>query len=526
MAAHPVRRGNGGRQRDLPGQHHPGDDLRQLVHLALAHTAQHGQTFLLCRQPRTAAVGGDDQRRDGDRQVEVPLRRQLGVDDPGRRLRHIGHVLPGGDEHGGDAVGRVQAVVVGSGENCAHVGDARVVVQALRLHPHVLDEHVALDGRLGHQPLAARAHHVHLRGLLVRGQVGFQIEVLDALVVVQNPAAGGEGRPADHVLPGRVAGAEVEAQVGEPGCRVIVDVLQPGHAGGGLRFFAHLVQIGLHPAHELARVAGIVEHEHRRALHRIADDRAGHPTRQVQDLHAPVVAGDQRAFGRGQGNDELTLGMLAFDVDRPGEPQRNLGHAAEVLGVAVGDVGVERIVVDVLQSGPGVILDEFLPGGNGLRAVVVGSVARNLHRLRLLFGDAVVDLQLQPAERLGLEADLDFVFSDGQRVDGGDDVKRAAQREVDGLGRQHFRRDLAAVLQHDRHSAQGNVLAVKLQPGETGQPGVAQPVLHRELHPLLRIFQTSERMQLLQQHAGNRQCHELPPSDDFRLSIARFAPDG
>ena len=75
--------------------------------LPLPAAAQQFQALALGGQPRAAAVGGDDERRDGDGDVHVPLGRQLQVDDASRRFGHVGHILPRGDEHGGDAIGRM-----------------------------------------------------------------------------------------------------------------------------------------------------------------------------------------------------------------------------------------------------------------------------------------------------------------------------------------------------------------------------------------------------------------------------------
>ena len=194
------------------------------LHLAAADAAEDLQALALGGEAGAAAVGGHDQRRDGDRDVEVLLRRHLGVDDAGRRLGDVRHVLAGGDEHRRDAVRRVAAVVVGAREEGADVGDAGVVVEGLGVDPHVLDQHVARDRRLGGHPLAAGAHDVDLRRLLVGREVRLQVEVADLVVVLQDPGAGGEGGAAHHVLAGGVAGGVVEAQEDQLVRQVAVDV--------------------------------------------------------------------------------------------------------------------------------------------------------------------------------------------------------------------------------------------------------------------------------------------------------------
>ena len=213
-----------------------------------------------------------------------------------------------------------------------------VIEERLRLDAHVLDQDIALERAFGDDALAARVHDVDLRRLLVGGQVGFQVEVLDAIVVVQDPTAGSKGGAADHVLPGGVAGGVVEAQVGELAGQVGIDVLELGHAGGGFGLFGDLGEVGPHPLDEVARLGGIVKDEDRRALHRVADHRALDAAREVEHLHAAVVGGDQRAFGGGHRHDELALRVLAVDGQRAGKADRHLRDAGEVLDVALEDL--------------------------------------------------------------------------------------------------------------------------------------------------------------------------------------------
>src|SRR5215211_871206 len=71
------------------------------------------------------------------------------------------------------------------------------------------------------------------------------------------------------------------------------------------------------------------------------------------------------------------LGVLAVDQERPGDAERDLGDADEVLDVAGGDVGVERVARDVLELDLGVLFDEGAPLVSGLARVVVIAVARD-----------------------------------------------------------------------------------------------------------------------------------------------------
>ena len=102
--------------------------------------------------------------------------------------------------------------------------------------------------------------------------------------------------------------------------------------------------------------AGVVEDEDRRALHELLDDRGLDAAALAEQPHAAVVAGDQRAFARRHRDVELALGVLAVDAQRPGEADRHLGHAHEVLDVARQHAGIEREAADVLERGAGALL--------------------------------------------------------------------------------------------------------------------------------------------------------------------------
>ncbi len=227
-------------------------------------------------------------------------------------------ILARSDEHRGDGVGCVQAVVVGAGEERADVGHPGVIGERFRFHAQLLDQDVALDDRLRRDPFAAGAHDVDLRRLLVGGEVGLQVEALDAGVTVDDPTARGEGRAPHHVLARRVPGGEVEAQVGELVGQERVDIQQFGHFRGCLSFLSEFIQVFVHPLDEVTRTARVLEGEHRRALHRIVDHGALDAAAQVHYLDAAVVRRDQGALGGGQRDQKVALGVLAVDADRSG----------------------------------------------------------------------------------------------------------------------------------------------------------------------------------------------------------------
>jgi hypothetical protein len=100
----------------------------------------------------------------------------------------------------------------------------------------------------------------------------------------------------------------------------------------------------------------------------------------VEQLHAAVVAGDQRPLGGGERHVELAPRVLAVDQQRPGDAERHLDHAGEVLDVAGQHAGVEGVVTGVAQLGPGLLLEEAPPLLRLLRCVVVYRVARDSGR--------------------------------------------------------------------------------------------------------------------------------------------------
>ena len=85
-----------------------------------------------------------------------------------------------------------------------------------------------------------------------------------------------------------------------------------------------------------------------------------------------VVARHERSLGRGQRDVELALGVLAVDEQRPGETDRHLRDADEVLDVARrACAGIERVAADVLERGAGLLAGELPPGLRRLVRVVV-----------------------------------------------------------------------------------------------------------------------------------------------------------
>src|SRR5208282_4454204 len=120
--------------------------------------------------------------------------------------------------------------------------------------------------------LAARVQAVELRMLLVGVEVAGQLEMLQALdALLLDPQAGVTGRLRHHVLSGRIAGREVEAQEPELAYRVLLDVAQLTVVGGLLGLGLDGVEVAADPLPKGACSAGIAEDEARRALHHVVD---------------------------------------------------------------------------------------------------------------------------------------------------------------------------------------------------------------------------------------------------------------
>ena len=108
------------------------------------------------------------------------------------------------------------AVVRGARHERARLRDLPHVKQRRPIHPQDAPEHILRDRYLRHHPFAPRLDRVHLRVLLVRIDIARQDKARSIRMVGLDPLACRQRRFAYHVLPGRVAGRVVEAQVEQP----------------------------------------------------------------------------------------------------------------------------------------------------------------------------------------------------------------------------------------------------------------------------------------------------------------------
>jgi hypothetical protein len=258
------------------------------------------------------------------------------------------------------------------------------------------------------------------------------------------------------------------------------------------------------PGLEVPRLAGALEDEHGRALHLVVHHGAGHAAGEVEHLHAPVVGGHERALGRGHGDEEVPLGVLAVDGEGPGEPHRHLRHADERLDVALEDVGVEGVPPEVLDALAGLRLQEALARADGLLRVVVRLVARHLDAVGLRGDDGVLHLEPEPAHPLDLEGELDLVDALAHLHAGGVDVDHLAERERHRVRR----RDLggaeeAAVVEREREVLGGHALVVHRHLVEAGQAGVHEPVLEAEADAVVGGREAAVGVELPEDEGGD-----------------------
>ena len=134
------------------------------------------------------------------------------------------------------------------------------------------------------------------------------------------------------------------------------------------------------PRAEFARLEGVLEQENRRALHRPRDHRRLGAAALGDEAHAAIVAGDQRPLGGRHRNVKFALRALAVDAQRPGEPDRHLRRADEILDIARKAFRIERVAADMVEARFGSRLDKGPALGGRFGRIVVGAVSRNAGR--------------------------------------------------------------------------------------------------------------------------------------------------
>jgi hypothetical protein len=243
--------------------------------------------------------------------------------------------------------------------------------QLLRGGAHDLADQFRRGRGLRRDPLTASVQDVHLRALLVGGQVGLQAELAHARAVRHDPPACPRRRLTGHVLSRGVPGGVAEPEEDKPAGRELLDVARAASAGCRVRLPLDVTEAGRHPLPERPGLSRAVEAERRRPLHPVVHHGGRDAARGMQQLHAPVVAGDQRPFGRRQRHVELPRRVLAVHQQRPGDPDRQLGGADEVLHVPGNHGRVQRVAADIRRTGTRGRAGEVAALRRGFPAVVV-----------------------------------------------------------------------------------------------------------------------------------------------------------
>jgi hypothetical protein len=212
--------------------------------------------------------------------------------------------------------------------------------------------------------------------------------------------------------------------------------------------------------------------------------------------------------------------MLAVDLEGAGEADRDLGDTGEVLDVPLGDLRVEGVLVDVLELVSGELLDELLPGSDDLRGEVVLLLGGDAVALDAL-GDGILDLEGEGAEGLGIERESDLVLPLVELVAAGVDADHAGERERDGAGRSDRCTLDAVAVELEREPVGGYGAAVDADLVEPGHGGVAEPVLQAELHAVLDVLETPQRVHLLEDEGRNLHIKDLVTEGWIRWSISR-----
>jgi hypothetical protein len=249
------------------------------------------------------------------------------------------------------------------------------------------------------------------------------------------------------------------------------------------------------PLLEVACAPGVLEDEHGCALHAVLDDGAHRAARLVDDLHPPVVRRDQGSLCGRQGDQELALRVLASHVQRSGETDGHLRDADEALDVAVGDVGIERVLRDVPQHRAGLSFEVPLPSHDDLVGVVVVVVTWDPLARRRRHRHHVAHRELELPERLAAELDRQRVLSLGQGLAGDAHADHCPQRERHAIGSE----DLGAehvVLELEHHVAERDLPPVDREPVDCDQGCVEHPVLDLEAVPVIEVAEAADGVQV------------------------------
>ncbi len=318
-------------------------NLSELAGLAGTDTSEHAEAFLRRRQVRAPSDGANNQVGQGHRSVQVAVTRDLDASQRCGGLGNAGHVLPAGDKECRQRIGNVALQADSPGLDGAvgrlspgargFLGRGPPVAPVLASRENDLGTGIASPGRA----------EGHRRGPLVPGQHGLDQPAgwCDRGRFQQLPAGGLRGR-GDHVLPGRIAGRELEQQVDRVADDVRVHVEEPAVArgtGGGRRDqFLLRRQPGRKPAGLLQRS----ELEARRALHLFAAAERRRTAAAVHRVEGMLVGRYQRALAGCERDEKFALGRSAMDSHGSRDPKRDARESNESFDAALEGGRVDR----------------------------------------------------------------------------------------------------------------------------------------------------------------------------------------
>ena len=350
MAGHPVAREDGAAQRDLAGQHDSGADLGQLAHLARTEAAEHLQALPLGGQPRATPDGRHDERRQRDRPVVVAVVQQLRCTTmPACDSATLAASWPVAMNRRPDRWPRARRCWPSPPGTLRSCSSCRLRTASSASTPMIF------RSRSAGSVASATTRLPRVRSMLICGVllVGVdppgQHEPRCAGMVLDDPLARSEGGPAHHVLPGRVARGEVEAQVQQWADGVLLDLRRARRRGWWPPQPRRSPADGARPT---ARSHG--PPARRRTRRPVPAASGRRPPWPALRRHRSAAA-SRGCSWRPESprwwpwDVEVPCGVLAVDPQRPREPDRHLRDTGEVLDVARQAGRVDRVGADVRQ---------------------------------------------------------------------------------------------------------------------------------------------------------------------------------
>ncbi len=194
-------------------------------------------------------------------------------------------------------------------------------------------------------------------------------------------------------------------------------------------------------------------------------------------------------------------------VSGPARPMGIWATPDEVLDVALGDRGIERLLVEVVRLGPRKRRQKLSALADDLVGVVVFFVVGDRDPLFPVLADRVFDREREPPERVGLDIDGERVLADFERSAVPEHRHDLGERELDRVIRRDLcrcRQAVAPEIEDDVIQGDGFIIDPDLV--DLGQHGIAEPVLEAEADAAAFVLETPEGVELFQNEG--RDLHE------------------